>query len=354
MIQNTISPTKFYNQLVNKYLQIVQDDSGSIKYWIKIHHFTIKLCFAGEALVPSIIPSLEHLLLSETSNQADLTLYLWDSFSTGIKIGELPWSTDYYKPRGEIKDFVDENCRISYLQENGLLSVYNQQTQTAVQWIPKPSLYPNYEKAAPFRPIFQWWLHPRGYQMVHAAAVGVNGKAVLLVGKGGSGKSSTAMSCVMENMSYLGDDYCLLSIDHQSRVHCVYNSIKLKRNMSHLSIDNFLGQNLDLLSDQDKMILTIQKLYPSQLVKQLPVKAVLLPRITHSDVTTFAPAGFSETLQALAVSTIFQLPFTGQSELMIMSNFVKQTKSYWINLSDSPHEIGSSIRKFLVELDCEA
>ncbi len=345
-----ISPIEFYHQLIDKYFRATNNGSESIDYTLRIHDFTIRLCFAGESLVSSIIPSLEHLLTTGTQTSADFTIYLWDSFSTGMKIGRLPWSSDYYKSRGEIKDFVDENCRISYLQENGLLSIYNQLAQSAIQWIPNPSRYPSYEKAAPFRPIFQWWLHPRGYQMVHAAAVGVEGKAVLLVGKGGSGKSSAAMSCVMENMSYLGDDYCLLRTDHPPRVFSVYNSIKLKRNLSYPLLDNFPELNPDPVSDQDKIILSIQKLYPSRLVKELPVKAILLPRITHSDVTTFSRAGTSETLQALAVTTIFQLPFAGQSELVIMADFVKKVKSYWVNLSNSPREIGASIRNFIIGL----
>ncbi len=346
-----MTPTDFYGVLKNGYKQAVLTSGSAPEYYFGIDGHLVRMCFAGEALVSSVVPALSHLLVSRPESLPDLDIRIWDSQSSSVDIGPLPWKTDYYKSRGEIDGFRDENCRVSFLQDNGLTSVYNQKEQTAIQWIPRPSLYPSYEKAAPFRAIFQWWLHSRGYQMIHAAAVGTESSAVLLVGKGGSGKSSTAMACLMESMSYLGDDYCLLAMRDQPEVLGLYNSVKLRTDQMDRYAINPAGYRFTPIPDYEKTILSIRDLYPSRMRTRMPVKAVLLPRITHRSTTSFSPAKFSETLQALAVSTIFQLPFTGQSELQLMGDFVKRVKSFWIDLSDSPREIGRTIQHFIDELE---
>ena len=55
-------------------------------------------------------------------------------------------------------------------------------------------------------------------QVVHAASVGTKDGAVLIVGKGGSGKSTSALACLNAGMYYLGDDYTLISNDSNPQV----------------------------------------------------------------------------------------------------------------------------------------
>src|SRR5581483_7940661 len=45
---------------------------------------------------------------------------------------------------------------------------------------------------------------------VHAAAVALNGRGLLLTGPGKVGKSSTALACVEAGWKYIGDDFLLL------------------------------------------------------------------------------------------------------------------------------------------------
>ena len=65
--------------------------------------------------------------------------------------------------------------------------------------------------------------------MVHAAAVGDESGGVLLVGRGGSGKSTTALSCLGTQVGYLADDYCLVEMVEGPRVHSLYTSGKANR-----------------------------------------------------------------------------------------------------------------------------
>ena len=49
-----------------------------------------------------------------------------------------------------------------------------------------------------------------GLVLLHAAAVGDADGVVLLVGNGGSGKSTTSVVCSQAGLGFLADDFCLL------------------------------------------------------------------------------------------------------------------------------------------------
>ena len=69
----------------------------------------------------------------------------------------------------------------------------------------------------------------------HAAAVGQMGSGALLVGKGGSGKSTSALGSLASGWRYIGDDYCLLALNGIPQIHSLCTSAKL--NAYHL--ENF-------------------------------------------------------------------------------------------------------------------
>ncbi|MCA8903296.1 MAG: hypothetical protein KDA43_00310, partial [Hyphomonas sp.] len=60
-------------------------------------------------------------------------------------------------------------------------------TGEAVFWVNRPSDLPYWTIGSPFRTIFHWWMETRGAQLIHAACVGYNDRAVLITGKGGVG-----------------------------------------------------------------------------------------------------------------------------------------------------------------------
>ena len=78
-------------------------------------------------------------------------------------------------------------------------------------WVPDGNRAPPWEQAAPFRGISSsTWVARHGRRYVHGAAVGIGGRAALIVGPGGSGKSTTALTCFAAGMDYAGDDYCIV------------------------------------------------------------------------------------------------------------------------------------------------
>jgi hypothetical protein len=94
-----------------------------------------------------------------------------------------------------------------------------------------------------------------GCQVLRAGAVGTHERAELLTGKGGIGKSTTALSCLRSGLSYLADDYLIVRLEPEPIVYSLYCTAKL--NADH--VENFpeffkLVQNSAKL-DQGKAVL---------------------------------------------------------------------------------------------------
>jgi hypothetical protein len=89
------------------------------------------------------------------------------------------------------------------------------------------------------------WLSGPRMQMVHAAAVALNGRAALFIGVGGRGKTTTALVCAQAGFGFLGDDLCVVEAGDPARetsptVHGVYATSKLNADSrQHLQADDW-------------------------------------------------------------------------------------------------------------------
>jgi hypothetical protein len=203
-------------------------------------------------------------------------------------------------------------------------------------------------RGSPLLVILNWWTSTRGLQYVHAGAVGTPEGGVLLVGKGGSGKSTSALSCLGSELGYAADDYCLLdSRGNRPYVHSIYNSAKLEA--GHIRTFPNL---LPLVSNpQDlgicKAVIYLHDHLPERLTRGFPVKAVLIPRVTGKVDTRLTPASQVDGLRALAPSTLFQLSGAGEQNFALMAQFARRIPSYFLEAGTDLRQIPAVIREFL-------
>ncbi|MFB6224300.1 MAG: hypothetical protein ABEH86_11590 [Haloarcula sp.] len=77
-------------------------------------------------------------------------------------------------------------------------------------------------------PALNHLLDQRGYFVLHASTVSVDGQAVAFVGSSGAGKTTTAMACLVEGHRVLSDDVAAIALDDSGPVvRSGYPSIKL-------------------------------------------------------------------------------------------------------------------------------
>lgn len=335
----------FFSQAHAAFLEAEQKPAATERFF-RIGGLVVRLRFANSALAPKITPALEHLKTWSTPTP-DLTVCLWDSASTGVESPSPPWTHGDYGVRNEIVGYNTERIRTAYHMGSGVLSVLDNDRRLAVFWIRDANELPIYESGAPLLTIFHWWMSTRGRHLIHAAAIGKEEGGVLLVGKGGSGKSSTALRSLNSDLLYAADDYCLLSNDGQPFVHSIYSSGKIHtKDTAHFP---FLQPALDKSYNlnNEKALFFLNEAFGRQISAGFPIKAVFCPIVTGGATTKLRRIPPSTSLLALAPSTIFQLPGAGKEEFQFLSEIVRRVPGYALELGSDFDDIPRVIAEFL-------
>lgn len=344
-------PEEFFKILQQTFRVAEERSPGSVDRFYRIGVGTVRLRFAGPALLPLVTPALEHLAIGPRTVPA-LTVFLWDSQTTETVPVAPPWSMNDYLPRGEVRGYSDGDFKTSYHPASGILSMLHCRLGTGYYWLADARRFPRHERAAPLLQILSWWASERDRQVVHAAAVGDADGGVLLVGKGGSGKSTAALACLNAGMLYAGDDYCMIRAgdgDEHPQVHSLYNSGKLDmasaRRFPRMKPALDHGDGMDA----EKAIYFLHDGYREKMSAGFPLRAFLLPRVTglaESSIKRVAPAAC---LLALAPSTIFQLNGAGRRAFAGLSRVVKQIPGYELRLGADISVVPDMIARLLLD-----
>jgi hypothetical protein len=298
-----------------------------------------------------ITPALAHLHTEpDSSRSPDLTVCLWDADSTDVPLPYRPWGENDTVSRGDIRGFDDPVIRTAYTLGPNALSMLDTRNDLAVFCTTSAAHIPTDYRGSPLLVILSWWMSGKGLQYVHAGAVGTSDGGVLLVGKGGSGKSTSALSCLESELRYAADDYCLLDTRAASpRVHSIYNSAKLEA--SHIRT---FPRLLPLVSNPEdlgvaKAVIYLHDHHPQKLTSGFPVKAIFVPRVTGKIDTHLTPASQVDGLRALAPSTLFQLSGAGGRNFALMADFARRVPSYFLDAGTDLAQIPAVIQEFLAQ-----
>lgn len=321
---------------------------------ISAHRFQLagavmELRFASPTLRDQLTRPFAHLAVpADESSAADLTVSLWDSSSTGAKPPPRPLVPDEYA-EGALFHFHEPPIRVAYQPGLESLSVLDAETNEAWHWVADAAAQPYWDKASPIRQILFWWLSSRNYLQVHGAGVGTADGGVLLVGRGGSGKSTTALSSLGSGVKYAGDDYVAFTLEPEPRVQSLYSSGKLEP--PHLQ--EFLPHLLPLLSNREqlsseKAVVYLHDHFPDDLVASFPLRAVLVPKVMREQTESrIVEVSRAAAFAALAPSTIFQLHTAGPDTLSMMSQLLKRVPCFGLELGSDIPGIPRAIAEFL-------
>jgi hypothetical protein len=288
---------------------------GSVERRFTIANGEVSVRFAGEHLAALFTPAFAHLE-SLSRGRLDLTIYVWDSATKNVPRPALA-PHGFHKPDDPLPDPTNPgpsfasatvDYRALYQPVPDLLTVLAADQRSAWFWMRDPCRLPHWECATPFRHLLSWWLAGRGFQQVHGGAVGTQTGGVLLVGRGGSGKSTTCLSALLEGgLRYAGDDYVAVSVSSNPRVHSLYSSGKV--DPDHLSRLPHLAPaiaNADRL-ETEKAVTYVHRSFPGAAIEGFPLRAILIPRITDRRTPRLLAATSAEALVALGPSTMLQL-----------------------------------------------
>ena len=341
-------PIAFFQKLYQTFQKAEEAAGSPIERSYSIGGFSIKLRFAGRAMVSLLTPALRHLESQSTTDPA-LTICLWDSVSTGTDMPSPPWLQEDYLARGEIRGYNDDQMYTNFNLGSGILNMLDIRQNKAFYWIRDARKLPYYECGAPLLTVLNWWMGRHGRQIIHAGAVGTPQGGLLLVGKGGSGKSLTALTCLDSQLLYAGDDYCLITTNSKPFVYSLFCTGKVNpTDTKKLSFLDGALSNAERF-DSEKALFILQGRFSEKLITGFPIKALLLPRITGLSETRLKRTSASAGLTALAPSTIFQLPGAGSNVLQTLSFLVKQVPTYILEVGIDMTQIKKTVEDFLAE-----
>ncbi|MBV9311930.1 MAG: hypothetical protein JOZ73_13955, partial [Solirubrobacterales bacterium] len=265
----------------------------------------ISLRFAGPALMRPMTRAMAHLRVAAVADPA-LTVHLWDSSTTGTAMTPPPWGRDDVREYGKIRGFFGDGFYCQYQRGSNLLTVLDVERRTAFVWIRSPQELPFFESAAPLRHLLALWLAAHDLQFIHAAAVGDERGTAVLLGNTGVGKSSTALACLANGMSHVGDDYCVVRVPEAGApaASSVYCSAKADdRTLARLPFLRPMIANPER-DEGEKAECFMHEHLPDRLSAGGPLRAILVPHIGAGRKTRMAVARPGAALAAAAPSTI--------------------------------------------------
>lgn len=292
----------------------------------------IKVCIRLDrpGLSNAFMLGISHLLIDPCT--PDYQIDVWDSKDGRHIFPQFDYGIDNVMPRGEIPLYCASGINFAYYAHARMVHILNENLKHGIVALADVDKLPSFEIACPFRGIFSWILRNNGRSFIHAAALAdYSGNGCLVIGKSGAGKSTTAISCFLSGMRYIGDDLCAISANQENiQIHSIYCSGKTYRSewghMPELSNKAFQHQDdgyekeLYFFSDDHK-----------KLCLSAQLKTIFVP---NKDLTSNLRPSIAELIGVTVNSTRELLPGAGFESLPLIYKAFKNSEIKYLSLSE--------------------
>lgn len=336
----------FFEQIKDRYYMAVNRAEPK-RFYLTIAGTTVCIEFAGNALIRTLTQAFFHLQIPEVDDP-DFTILAWDSESTGVDMTPPPCDKSHFTDRGDIWGFSSKRIKTAFHWSEFSVNVADLQRNTAVYWVKSLQHFPYWVQSSPFRTIIQWWMEQNNAQLLHAAAVGIDGKAVLLTGKGGAGKSTTALSCLNAGMDYYADDYLIVKMDEALPVvYSLYSTGKLSRDadIAFPDFDEYASKHVE--EGQEKEVFYFHPGLQLQVKRSAPLIAILEPKIKGEQRSSFSSISHWQMHRALSFTTMSQLPGVGPHTHDFIHNLCQSVPCYAFHPGTDMREVPESLKRFI-------
>jgi hypothetical protein len=298
-----------------------------------------ELRIVGYELAKHVLPAFAHLLREEREVPARLKIDFWHESETAVPcpIDFIDMSDpDYPAWKNGQSGFTIGSPGDRFIGRRRLqmLMWLDRETERIIGWAKNGALFSALERANPVRFPLSVWHSDQGAEVIHAGLVSKNGHGILLGGKGGAGKTTTALACLYAGFQYLGDDYIGLQAagDQSFMGHSLYSSAWLPKDnlarfpalVPHAERGDYAGR--------ERHLVFLHALFPGRFASCAAIRTLVLPRVTSTSHSRLRPAKKSEALLALAPTSIINLPSSGSAALRNLASLVERVPCYWLEL----------------------
>jgi hypothetical protein len=254
-------------------------------------------------------------------------------------------------PNDQGETFVSDDGRFVVVARSQTRTAVDRQRQALVGWIGRHDHLTQYELGRPLHSELLLWHKDRGALAIHAGMVAREGRAVLLGGPGGAGKSTTALVSLLAGFDYMADDYVALTDEPDGSYmgHSLFCSTHLLPSDLHRFPELKAHAIPGRLPREDKSLVLLSQIRPEGLSRKASIRAVALPRVVDGAETRLRPATVVESLLRMAPSSLLLLPYAGlmEREFERLSGFLEVTPTYWLELGRDRARIPERIGELL-------
>jgi hypothetical protein len=316
---------------------------GIIERHLAVGPCRVRLLFAGPALLPTLLPALEPRLVPLPDGEPHLTIHLWDSASTGVAVVPHPDAPPGTRTAGTNGSVVVARHEPITREIRVLLMEKGQAWWQA----PDAARLHYYTRGSPLRELLHAALKRAGMALLHAGAVGFPDGGVLMVGPGGSGKSTSTLACLESGLGFVSEDYTAMTLGVTPEACALYTSAKVN--------DDTLGWLPGLTSRgsrcrdsaEEKNLLFLHRIRSERMLGRCPIRAAFIVGRNSGPGTAILPASRGETLKALAPSTLIQLRTAGGLQLAELGQLLRGLSCHRLLAGSDLNTIPRSIIQFL-------
>ncbi len=261
---------------------------------------------------------------------------------------DLPWLPQHTSSEQETSEY-QEGPYLFTRHGDVLLTVLNQNEGRSLGWVHAPVHWPlRHYKQSIFITLYQH-LRRRGLHLIHASAIGHAGRAVLIAGQSGAGKTTTMLTCVAAGLQFLGDDTTLLQRAQPGTVDVIALLSTLDVTDKTAAWFPELAPYLSpLRSHTGKRQVILSEAYPNSVALRGQVSAILAPEITDQAHTTLAPANKASLLSDLLFYSVdLQDVALARQHLEFLAQAVEQIPVYRLLLGSDRQQIPQVIAEIL-------
>lgn len=305
--------------------------------------YVVSLDFATPSLTQKIARAFDHLKIA-LPIPSDFTIRLWDASEIGGKLPPLEWNMIF---RNGYRGYCEPPYYFHYFPCIGAISFLNTEQNKAYYVVRSGKDLPWWVSGSPLQPLLHAWFRERGLQLTHSAAISDGQSALLLAGKGGSGKSTTVLTCLTEGMHYLGEDYCLLKPGSPPQVYSIYQSAKWQAHTRKL-FPNFDSCIINKdTADTEKALIYYEDIFPKQIKSSSPIRALVSLTVGSAPEPSLQLQDPRAALRDLMMSTLLQLPFFHSQTMTLLDELSSQLPCYQLTLGTNFKSNTHLIRQLL-------
>lgn len=308
-----------------------------------------KDCALGSKIVKVTIPDisddgidiLSGLIESEPAPYPDYDLVFFHGSVAGFKPDISNFEpTDM--PLGQIRSELSYPTRVAYDFHTNSIVVYDPGTAVCAIWSQDIASYPYWARSTPFRLGLSWIADSFDGEFLHGALISKDEDAVVLAGKGGSGKSTTAIAAQAAGFDLLSDDYFLYESD---RMYPVYTRAKLLDSSFEFIPKelNATSLNPDILGQKRILDLNIETLHKYR--HGVQVKNFVIPRLSEEHEIKMVSTGF--VLRNLAPYSLCGILGGTQRSMLRIKRAVMNKSGWLLNLSSNATQNNELLHKII-------